>query len=100
MESIDIHSLEISVQTTRRYIHMGYYRMLVTELVMGRYIQVGCFNQGGVIPQCLRYTLRRNTVHDYPQLTSVGTFTCKSMSACAGAQEKINSVLVRSITLG
>ena len=45
-----------SVQTTRRYIRMGcYYRALVAELAMGRYIRVGRYNQGGVILQRLRY---------------------------------------------
>ena len=45
-----------SVQTTRRYIRMGcYYRALVAELAVGRYIRVGRYNQGGVILQRLWY---------------------------------------------
>ena len=32
-----------------------YYRALVDELAVGRYIRVGRYNQGGVILQRLRY---------------------------------------------
>ena len=39
-----------------RYTCVGrYYSALVAKLATGRYIYVGCYNQGGVILQRLRY---------------------------------------------